>query len=146
MWVRLLPCKRQSTSKTVEQSAHMPPSLLLYFLWQILLLDYINPNPSHRRFYLCHRYNFVLFIQIIIIVHTYVRVQMEVHSLRPLMSYEWISFQPNMHACVYTYIHINICTNIFTTPFLPWKQFLKCSGIAWLTFQDFSQETFTHCE
>lgn len=110
MWVGLLPCKRQSTSKTVKLSAHMPPLFLLYFLWQILLLDYINPNPSHRRFYLCHRYNFILFIQIIIIVHTCVCVQMKVHSFWPLMSYKWISFQPNTHAfiCIFIWIYAQI--------------------------------------
>lgn len=41
-------------------------------------------------------------------------------------------------------IHINVCTNIFTTPFQPWKLDLWRVGIAWLAFQDFSQETSKH--
>lgn len=53
-----------------------------------------------------------------------------------------------MYACIYLYkyvsIHINVYINIFTTPFWPWKLDLWRVGIAWLAFQDFSQETSKH--
>lgn len=49
-----------------------------------------------------------------------------------------------MYLYVYSYKYIH--KYFYNTILAMETEFLKYSGIAWLAFQDFHQETFTHCE